>query len=103
MTRRHVLASFGAAAGPLGALAQRRTGRIKITGVQLLTLRMVRQVGSLEPAWNKGGTMTFSVGGGSLIEIETDQGLVGVGPGIDPGLLDIVRTQLVGEDPFDTE
>jgi L-alanine-DL-glutamate epimerase-like enolase superfamily enzyme len=90
-------------AGPLGALAQRRAGRIKITGVQLQNLRTVREVGSLEPAWNKGGTARFTVGGGSLIEIQTDQGLTGIGPGIDPGLLETVRTQLAGEDPFDTE
>jgi L-alanine-DL-glutamate epimerase-like enolase superfamily enzyme len=76
---------------------------MKITAVRLLTLRTVRQVGSLEPAWNKGGTMTFTVGGGSVIEIETDQGLKGIGPGIDPGMLEAVRSQLVGQDPFDTE
>jgi L-alanine-DL-glutamate epimerase-like enolase superfamily enzyme len=102
MTRRDLLAGFGAAAGSLGALAQQRAGRIKITAVQLLTLRTVRQAGSLEPAWNKGGTMTFAVGGGSVTKIETDQGLAGIGPGIDPGLLDAVRAQLAGQDPFDT-
>lgn len=103
MTRRDLLASFAAAAGPLGLLAQQRVGRMRITGVQLLTLRTLRQAGSLEPAWNKGGTMTFPEGGGSVLEIRTDQGLVGIGPGIEPGLLDAVRTQLAGQDPFDTE
>ncbi len=103
MTRRDLLASFAVAAGPLALLAQQRVGRMKITGVRLSTLRTVRQVGSLEPAWNKGGTMTITVGGGSVIEIETDQGLVGLGPGIDPGLLEAVRAQLAGQDPFDTE
>jgi D-galactarolactone cycloisomerase len=103
MTRRDLLASFAAVAAPLGARAQQRTGRTKISAVRLLALRTVRQVGTLEPAWNKGGTMTFTVGGGSVIEIETDQGLTGRGPGIDPGLLEAVRAQLVGQDPFDME
>jgi L-alanine-DL-glutamate epimerase-like enolase superfamily enzyme len=103
MTRRDLLAGFAALTGSLTSRAQQRPGRMKITGVRLLTLRTVRQVGSLEPAWNKGGTMTFAVGGGSLIEIETDKGLKGIGPGIDPGLLEAVRAQLVGQDPFDTE
>ena len=83
--------------------AQQRAGRTKITRVRLMNLRTVREVGSLEPAWNKGGKMAFSVGGGSLIAIETDQGLKGIGPGIDPGLLEVVQAQLAGQDPFDTE
>jgi L-alanine-DL-glutamate epimerase-like enolase superfamily enzyme len=103
MTRRDLLAAFAVSAYPLGSPAQQRAGRTRITTVRLLTLRTVRQVGSLEPAWNKGGTMTFTVGGGSLIEIETDQGLIGIGPGIDPGLLEAVRAQLAGQDPFDME
>jgi L-alanine-DL-glutamate epimerase-like enolase superfamily enzyme len=103
MTRRDLLGGFAAAAGPLGLLAQRRSGRIKITEVRLLALRTVRHVGALEPAWNKGGTMTFTVGGGSLLELQTDQGLSSIGPGIDPALLEAVRAQLVGQDPFDTE
>ncbi len=47
--------------------------------------------------------MRFTVGGGSVLEIRTDQGLSGIGPGIDPNLLDAVRKQLIGQDPFDTE
>jgi L-alanine-DL-glutamate epimerase-like enolase superfamily enzyme len=103
MTRRHLLAGFAAAVGPLGSLAQQRAGRIKITSVRLSNLRTVRHVGSLEPAWNKGGTMRFEVGGGSILQIDTDQGLIGIGPGIDPGLLPAVQAQLVGQEPFDME
>ena len=101
--RRDFLAAFAISAGPLGALAQQKAGRAKITHVNLLNLRLVREVGTLEPAWNKGGRMRFAVGGGSAIEIRTDQGLAGIGPGIDPGLLEAVRAQLIGRDPFDTE
>ena len=103
MTRRDILRAFAVSAGPLGAVAQQRTGRAKITQVNLLNLRRVREVGTLEPAWNKGGSMRFTVGGGSVLEIRTDQGLNGIGPGIEPGLLDAVRAQLIGQDPFDTE
>lgn len=103
MTRRHLLASFAAAAQPFAALAQRAVGRARITEVRNANLRVVRNVGSLEPAWNPGGSMPFAVGGGSFVEIRTDRGLTGIGPGIDPALLDAVRAQLVGKDPFDTE
>jgi L-alanine-DL-glutamate epimerase-like enolase superfamily enzyme len=103
LSRRTFLAAFAAAAHPFASRAQRAAGRQKIAEIRNVNLRVVRQVGSLEPAWNPGGTMPFSVGGGSFIEIRTDQGLTGIGPGIDPALLDAVRAQLVGKDPFDTE
>jgi L-alanine-DL-glutamate epimerase-like enolase superfamily enzyme len=60
-------------------------------------------VGSLEPAWDPGGRMTFRVGGGAYLEIHTDEGLVGIGPPIDPSLLPTVNEQLAGTDPFDVE
>ena len=102
-TRRDLLRAFAASAGPLTAVAQSRVGRAKISSVNLLPLRVVRDIGTLEPAWNKGGQMRISVGGGSVLEIRTDSGLAGIGPGIDPALLEAVRAQLVGLDPFDTE
>jgi len=103
MNRRNFLSTFAACAGPLAALAQQRAGRTKIAEVRLAKLRLVREVGTLEPAWNKGGSMRFAVGGGTVLQIRTDQGLVGIGPGIDAELLPAVRNQLVGKDPFDTE
>ncbi|HET8546366.1 MAG TPA: mandelate racemase/muconate lactonizing enzyme family protein [Bryobacteraceae bacterium] len=103
MNRRNFLAAFAASVRSLGALAQQPTGRSKIVEVRLLRLRMVRDAGTLEPAWDKGGAMRFTTGGGSVLEIRTDQGLTGIGPGIDPALLGAVQKQLVGRDPFDTE
>lgn len=103
MKRRDFLAAFALSAAPLCLRAQGRTGRSKITQIRILNLRLVREAGTLEPAWNKGGSMKFSVGGGSALEIRTDSGLTGIGPGIDPGLLEAVRAQLIGRDPFDTE
>src|SRR5262245_33501887 len=103
MKRRDFLTAFAVSAGSLGALAQQRAGRAKIVGVRLIKLRLVREVGKLEPARYKGGAMRFAVGGGSVLEIRTDTGLTGIGPGIDPALLPAVEKQLVGRDPFDTE
>src|SRR5262245_17671233 len=103
MNRRDFLAAFAACAGPIGAVAQQKAGRSKITEIRLRKLRLVRDVGTLEPAWNKGGSMRFAVGGGTFLQIQTDQGLTGIGPGIDAVLLPAVQSQLVGKDPFDTE
>jgi L-alanine-DL-glutamate epimerase-like enolase superfamily enzyme len=89
---------------PLAALpALRGAPRLKITDVRVVPLKTRREVGALEPAWNPGGRMPFREGGGSYVEIVTDQGLTGIGPGMDPALLPGVKAQLVGKDPFDTE
>ncbi|MEM7533803.1 MAG: mandelate racemase/muconate lactonizing enzyme family protein [Chloroflexota bacterium] len=77
--------------------------RLKITDIKVVQLRIVEEVGSIEPAWDVGGSMPITSGGGSIVEIHTDQGLVGIGPGIDPSLLEAAKACLVGEDPFDME
>jgi D-galactarolactone cycloisomerase len=71
--------------------------------VRLVRLKTAREVGSLEPAWNRGGRMRFRVGGGKYLEVHTDQGLVGIGPAMDASLLPTVNEQLAGKDPFDVE
>lgn len=76
---------------------------MKITEIRLLRLKTIQEVGALEPAWDPGGRMVFQRGGGSVLEIETDQGLVGIGPGVDPGLLPALRARLIGQDPFNPE
>jgi len=105
MDRRHFLCSLAPPALMPASVfqASRRPGRLRITDIRVVPLRKIRDVGSLEPAWNPGGRMTFSVGGGSYVEVQTDQGLSGIGPGMDTALLPAVKAQLVGEDPFDTE
>ena len=77
--------------------------RVKITDIKLLRLRVLEDLGTLEPAWNPGSTMGFQRGGGSVIEIHSDQGLVGTGPGVAPELLGVLKRHLIGQDPFDTE
>jgi hypothetical protein len=38
--------------------------RIQIVDIKLLTMRVVEEVGVLEPAWNVGGQMKMQRGGG---------------------------------------
>jgi D-galactarolactone cycloisomerase len=105
MRRRHFLLSALPAFAPAARAAQaaQRSVRFKIADVRLVRLRTVREVGSIEPAWNPGGSMSFRIGGGAFVEVITDQGLSGIGPAMDPALLPAVKAQLVGRDPFDTE
>ncbi|MBL8229469.1 MAG: mandelate racemase/muconate lactonizing enzyme family protein [Bryobacterales bacterium] len=103
MNRRHFLTGFAGAALPYRSLAQRTTGRHKIAGIRVIQLRTIREAGSIEPAWNPGTSTRYTVGGGSVLEIRTDQGITGIGPGIDESLLNAVKAQLVGKDPFDIE
>jgi D-galactarolactone cycloisomerase len=80
-----------------------RPARLRVTQVRLVSLKTVREAGSLQPAWDAGRRMPFRVGGGEYLEIHTDQGLVGIGPAMDAGLLPTVTEQLAGKDPFDIE
>ncbi|MSQ09254.1 MAG: mandelate racemase/muconate lactonizing enzyme family protein [Dehalococcoidia bacterium] len=77
--------------------------RIKVTDVKVIPLKVVREVGAIEPAWAIGNKMHVQVGGGSFTEIQTDAGITGIGPGMDPQLAAGVKTYLLGKDPFDIE
>ena len=57
--------------------ASKRPARLRITDVRVVPLRKIKDVGSLEPAWNPGRRLGFRVGGGAFLEVRTDQGLVG--------------------------
>jgi L-alanine-DL-glutamate epimerase-like enolase superfamily enzyme len=83
--------------------APRRPARLKITRIRVGRIKLVREIGSLELAWNQGVKVPFRVGGGSFVEVHTDQGLVGIGPGIDPATVPGFEARLVGKDPFDRE
>lgn len=76
---------------------------LKITDIRLLNLRVVEEIGAIEPAWDLGGRMQFRRGGGIVTEIETDGGITGIGPGFNPALLATLKHHLVGQDPFNTE
>ena len=86
-----------------GFEAPARPARLRITHVRLVSLRTVREAGSLEPAWDPSRRIAFRVGGGKYLEVHTDEGLVGIGPTMDSSLLPIVNEQLAGKDPFDVE
>src|SRR5689334_17750143 len=77
--------------------------RLRITDIRLIRLKTIAEVGTLEPAWDPGRSWAFQRGGGSVVEVHTDQGLVGIGPGVDTSLLPALRARLVGQDPFETE
>jgi L-alanine-DL-glutamate epimerase-like enolase superfamily enzyme len=77
--------------------------RLRITEIRLVNLKTISEVGAIEPAWDQGGQMRFTVGGGSIVEVHTNEGLVGIGPGFDPSLLPVMQAKLVGADPFDIE
>ena len=90
---------------PAFAMAPALAGaaRLKITDMKLVPLKVLRETGMMEAAWNPGVSTMRRVGGGSYLEIHTDQGLVGLGPDMDARALDGAKAQLVGKDPFDIE
>jgi L-alanine-DL-glutamate epimerase-like enolase superfamily enzyme len=73
--------------------------RARITRVRLRRLRVEREVGTY-PDW-VGGSRASRVGGGTVTEIETDQGVSGMGPGVPEELLPAVSAILEGQDPFE--
>jgi len=77
--------------------------RVAITNVRLLKLRVLRELGNMEPAWEPGRSRAYRVGGDLITEIQTDAGLVGIGPGFAPDLLPVIRDLLIGADPLDIE
>ena len=58
----------------------RAAPRLKITEIRIINLKVVRETGRMEAAWNPGTVNTYRVGGGSVIELHTDQGISGIGP-----------------------
>ena len=76
---------------------------IAITDVKVIPLKNLETVGSIEPAWDKGGLMHFNKGGGSFTEVHTNEGVVGIGPGMDPSLIPSVVEIIKGKSPFEIE
>ncbi len=76
---------------------------IAISDVKVIPLKNLETVGSIEPAWDKGGLMHFNKGGGSFTEVHTNEGVVGIGPGMDPSLVPSVVEIVKGESPFEIE
>jgi len=95
--------AFGQSAGMVGydntATHKAIAGRAKITEVVNIPLRVEKDLGSY-PDW-VGNPRHITIGGGSYLEVRTDQGVTGIGPGVDPVLLARINTILVGKDPCD--
>ena len=77
--------------------------RFKITDVRLSKVRLIKDMGVVPRyAGGRAGLgLPIQIGGFTFTEVVTDQGLVGIGPGIDPSVLRNVKNILVGKDPFD--
>jgi hypothetical protein len=107
MRRRDILKALPAAAlTALPAFAQvpRLPGvRIKITDIRILRLRVIKELGSFAGFMGPWDIARVRTGGGSVVEVQTDQGLVGIGPAIDPVQLPALKAQLIGQDPFNLQ
>ena len=100
MRRRDFLKTLPAVAA-LPAVPRLKGARIKITGVRNVVLKVSKDMGSY-PDW-QGNPRAIKIGGGAILEIQTDQGLTGIGPGVDPALIPGVEHLLIGADPFDVD
>ena len=86
----------------LATVPRLRGARIKIMDVRLVPLKVTKDLGSY-PDW-LGNPRPIRIGGGAIVEIHTDQGLTGIGPGnMSEALLPAVKNLLVGADPFDVD
>lgn len=76
---------------------------MRITQVRAVATRALQDVGTLEPAWEPGASMRFRRGGAEFVEVHTDAGLVGLGPGVKGRVLEAARALLVGKAAPDPE
>jgi L-alanine-DL-glutamate epimerase-like enolase superfamily enzyme len=102
MRRRDFLKTLSALPA-LAAVPRLKGVQIKITDIRLLRLKVIKDLGPFVGFMGPWDTSTVRVGGGSALEIHTDQGLVGIGPAVDPVQLPALRSQLIGEDPFNLQ
>src|SRR5215471_18217991 len=84
---------------PAFARAQQSAGRLRIVDIKVQRLRVEKDWGSYEDYI--GGRRGGRTGGGAITEIATDQGLVGIGPGVNPVSVQTLKEFLAGKDPFD--
>ena len=90
---------------PALAAQAARAGRLQITDVRLIKIRLIADKGSLARRVDKipadTGPLPIQIGGFTAIEIHTNEGLVGLGPGISPQEVAGAKKTLVGQDPWD--
>jgi len=79
-----------------------QAAKFKITDVRLGKVRLIKDVGVVPRRVGvTGGGLPIQIGGFTFTEVHTDQGLIGLGPGIRPGALRAAKALLVGRDPFE--
>ena len=106
MRRRELLKALSilGAAVPFRAFAVESKPRLKITDVRVAKLKVVQELGMYTNTFRIPATpVPVRIGGFTITEIYTDQGLTGFGPGIGLEMLGAAKQILVGKDPFDIE
>jgi D-galactarolactone cycloisomerase len=104
MLRRDFLKALSAVTVvPIAASARKAFAgvRMKITDLRVVKLRVERDLGSLVDY--NGNTRSYQLGGGNFVEVHTDQGLVGIGPGINEADRERFRNVVVNQEPFNIE
>ncbi|MDP6413474.1 MAG: mandelate racemase/muconate lactonizing enzyme family protein [Gammaproteobacteria bacterium] len=86
---------------PKLTLAQ--SDRPRITDIKVHRMRTLGETGIMESAWAPGRPYMRRIGGGSVTEILTDQGISGIAPGLSAIGINRMKQLLVGQDPFDNE
>jgi L-alanine-DL-glutamate epimerase-like enolase superfamily enzyme len=76
---------------------------MKITNIRIRRLRVIEELGNLDIAWSPGDKLPVQLGGGSYVEIQTDEGICGIGPEIDDRFVPTLEKILIGKDPLDVE
>ena len=76
---------------------------MEITDVCIRRLRVLEDVGVLDLAWSPGDQLLVQKGGGSFVELSTDEGISGIGPEIDDRFLPALKKILIGKDPMNVE
>ncbi len=102
MQRRDFLKALPALPAAL-AVPRLRGARIKITDIRIVRFRLLKDLGPFQGFMGPEDVANVRIGGGSIVEIHTDQGLVGIGPSVDPVQLPALKAQLIGQDPFDLQ
>src|SRR5665213_99644 len=85
----------------LAAVPRLRGARIKVTAIRNVALKTSKDLGSY-PDW-LGNPRPIRIGGGAFVEVQSDQGIAGIGPSVDESILPAIRNLLTGADPFDVD
>jgi L-alanine-DL-glutamate epimerase-like enolase superfamily enzyme len=105
MQRRQFLATMGSSLASLSypVLTLAQGERPRITDIIVHQMKTLGETGVMESAWAPGRPYMRRIGGGSVTEILTDQGISGIAPGLSASGLNRMKQLLVGQDPFDNE